>query len=178
MRLLNISRVSEQGVSCQDKATLVVLLLRDLSYLLGASMFHYILLISRQGKIRLTKWYKPFTQKERSRISKEVTNMVLVSRTDEWQSAYMCVYVCVYVRAQCVCVCMYIHHSLSLWLSHTCIYCNLYTYIHTRQERRKKACNFLEWRGGKVVYKRYASLYFCAFIDNNDNELLALEVCV
>ena len=33
----------------------------------------------------------------------------------------------------------------------------------------------MEWSAGKLVYKRYASLYFVVFIDPNDNELLALE---
>ena len=28
----------------------------------------------------------------------------------------------------------------------------------------------------KIVYKRYASLYFCAAIDAGDNELLTLEI--
>ena len=83
-------------------------------------MFHYILLISRQGKVRLAKWYKPYNQKTRSRICKDVKNMIL--------------------------------------------------------DRSKKLCNFIEWKGGKLIYKRYASLYFSAFIDNDDNELLALEI--
>ncbi|GJR56658.1 F-box associated domain containing protein [Tanacetum coccineum] len=29
---------------------------------------HFVLLISRQGKVRLTKWYSPYTQKERSKV--------------------------------------------------------------------------------------------------------------
>jgi hypothetical protein len=28
-----------------------------------------VLLISRQGKVRLTKWYSPYTQKERTKVS-------------------------------------------------------------------------------------------------------------
>eukprot|EP01114_Cavostelium_apophysatum_P001223 TRINITY_DN1103_c0_g1_i1.p1 TRINITY_DN1103_c0_g1~~TRINITY_DN1103_c0_g1_i1.p1 ORF type:complete len:153 (-),score=25.91 TRINITY_DN1103_c0_g1_i1:40-498(-) len=40
-------------------------------------MFHYIILLSRQGKTRLTKWYSPFTAKEKARILREVGNMVL-----------------------------------------------------------------------------------------------------
>ncbi|XP_031283971.1 AP-1 complex subunit sigma-2-like, partial [Pistacia vera] len=39
-----------------------------------------------------------------------------------------------------------------------------------------KLCNFVEWRGYKVVYKRYASLYFCMCIDQDDNELKVLEI--
>merc|ERR1711933_532061 len=42
-------------------------------------------------------------------------------------------------------------------------------------QRGPKVCNFLEWRDCKICYKRYASLFFIACIDNTDNELLALE---
>mmetsp|Transcript_17737 Transcript_17737/g.36965 ORF Transcript_17737/g.36965 Transcript_17737/m.36965 type:complete len:156 (+) Transcript_17737:109-576(+) len=41
--------------------------------------------------------------------------------------------------------------------------------------RSPKVCNFLEWRDYKLCYKRYASLFFIACIENTDNELLALE---
>ena len=37
-------------------------------------------------------------------------------------------------------------------------------------------CNFLEWKDLKIVYKRYASLYFCMAVDDKDNELITLEV--
>lgn len=80
----------------------------------------FLLLISRQGKSRLTKWYQPYPQKQKNKIVREVTS-------------------------QCL-------------------------------ERPSKLCNFLEWRDGKVVYKRYASLYFIVMIDNDDNELMALEI--
>jgi hypothetical protein len=41
---------------------------------------------------------------------------------------------------------------------------------------RPKLCNFLEWRDLKIVYKRYASLYFCMGIQMEDNELITLEI--
>lgn len=37
-------------------------------------------------------------------------------------------------------------------------------------------CNFIDWRNLKIVYKRYASLYFVTAIDNDDNELVALDM--
>ncbi|KAL7412541.1 putative APS1-AP-1 complex subunit [Mrakia frigida] len=80
----------------------------------------YVLLISRQGKVRLAKWYQTLSTKEKNKIVKEVTNLVLARRT--------------------------------------------------------KMCNFLEYRGDKVVYRRYASLFFVAGIANNDNELITLEI--
>ena len=42
--------------------------------------------------------------------------------------------------------------------------------------RSKKLCNFLEWKDFKIVYKRYASLYFIAIVDKIENELMVLEV--
>ena len=55
--------------------------------------------------------------------------------------------------------------------------------------RKPKMCSFIEWKELKIVYKRYASLYFCAAIDVRliiipisndpqaaDNELIALEI--
>ncbi|KAG0380001.1 hypothetical protein BGX24_010696 [Mortierella sp. AD032] len=42
--------------------------------------------------------------------------------------------------------------------------------------RRTKMCNFLEYKDTKVIYRRYASLFFITGIDTNDNELLTLEI--
>ncbi|TQE09461.1 hypothetical protein C1H46_004954 [Malus baccata] len=81
---------------------------------------HFVLLISRQGKVRLTKWYSPYTQKERNKVLRELSGVILA--------------------------------------------------------RGPKLCNFVDWRGYKVVYKRYASLYFCMCIDQEDNELEVLEM--
>ncbi|KAL9299728.1 putative adaptor protein complex, sigma subunit [Arabidopsis thaliana] len=83
-------------------------------------LIHFVLLVSRQGKVRLTKWYSPYTQKERSKVIRELSGVIL--------------------------------------------------------NRGPKLCNFIEWRGYKVVYKRYASLYFCMCIDEADNELEVLEI--
>ncbi|ONM09978.1 AP-1 complex subunit sigma-2 [Zea mays] len=81
---------------------------------------NFVLLISRQGKVRLTKWYSPYTQKERTKVIRELSGLILT--------------------------------------------------------RGPKLCNFVEWRGYKVVYRRYASLYFCMCIDAEDNELEVLEI--
>lgn len=43
--------------------------------------------------------------------------------------------------------------------------------------RKPKMCNILEYNDHKVVYRRYASLYFiCGITNNQDNELLTLEI--
>ncbi|ODV96326.1 hypothetical protein PACTADRAFT_49689 [Pachysolen tannophilus NRRL Y-2460] len=80
----------------------------------------YIILLSRQGKVRLTKWYTAIPQKDRLKIIRELTAIVL--------------------------------------------------------SRRAKMCNVLEYKDSKLIYRRYASLFFVAGIDNNDNELLSLEI--
>eukprot|EP00729_Bicosta_minor_P000369 gene369-34367_t len=78
-------------------------------------------MFSRQGKLRLQKWYSATNQqKERKKIPRELIPAIL--------------------------------------------------------GRKPKMCNFLEWRDKKIVYKRYASLYFCMAIGENDNELITLEV--
>src|SRR3990167_9445182 len=41
--------------------------------------------------------------------------------------------------------------------------------------RSQKLCNFLNWKEYKIVYKKYASLYFICIVDKEDNELMALE---
>jgi AP-1 complex subunit sigma 1/2 len=76
--------------------------------------------MSRQGKVRLAKFFSTFTSKEKSKIMKELQNLIL--------------------------------------------------------NRPPRLCNFLEWKSYKLVYRRYASLYFIACIDPNDNELIMLEI--
>jgi len=45
-----------------------------------------------------------------------------------------------------------------------------------RALRRPRAqSNFVEFRNHKVVYRRYAGLFFCVCVDANDNELAYLE---
>lgn len=42
--------------------------------------------------------------------------------------------------------------------------------------RTEYQCSFLEYRGYKVIYRRYASLFFVVAVDNDDeNELAILE---
>lgn len=81
----------------------------------------FVLLLSRQGKVRLAKWYTTLSQKERAKIMKEVTPLVL--------------------------------------------------------GRAPKLCNFVDWRDAKIIYRRYASLYFVAGIDAGaQRTLMALQL--
>ncbi|KAH6940338.1 hypothetical protein HPB50_026923 [Hyalomma asiaticum] len=80
----------------------------------------FMLLFSRQGKLRLQKWYIAHPDKLKKKITRELVTTILA--------------------------------------------------------RKPKMCSFLEWKDLKVVYKRYASLYFCCAVEQVDNELLTLEV--
>ncbi|KAI0650782.1 clathrin adaptor complex small chain-domain-containing protein [Trametes meyenii] len=84
------------------------------------AMINYMLLVSRQGKVRLAKWYQTMSQKAKAKIVKDVTQLVLARRT--------------------------------------------------------RMCNFLEYKDTKVVYRRYASLFFVCGISQGDNELVTLEI--
>lgn len=42
--------------------------------------------------------------------------------------------------------------------------------------RDTKHTNFLEFRNYKIIYKRYAGLFFALCVDVNDNELTMLEL--
>ncbi|CAG7723896.1 unnamed protein product [Allacma fusca] len=83
-------------------------------------MMQFMLLFSRQGKLRLQKWYVAQPDKARKKITRDLVTTILA--------------------------------------------------------RKPKMCSFLEWRDLKIVYKRYASLYFCCAIEQQDNELLCLEI--
>jgi len=83
-------------------------------------MIHFVILFSRQGKLRLQKWYEAKEPKEKKKMCRELTSAILL--------------------------------------------------------RKPKMCNFIEYRDLQVVYKRYASLFFCFGVDRTDNELNVLEV--
>ena len=83
-------------------------------------MIQFILMFSRQGKLRLQKWYEAVESKEKKKIARDLTSAILL--------------------------------------------------------RKPKMCNFIEYKDLCVVYKRYASLFFCFAVDKGDNELGVLEM--
>lgn len=83
-------------------------------------MIHFMLLFSRQGKVRLQKWFAAYPDKQRKKIIRELMAIILA--------------------------------------------------------RKPKLCSFIEYKDLKIVYRRYASLYFLAAIERDDNQLITLEV--
>ncbi|KPJ13133.1 AP-1 complex subunit sigma-2 [Papilio machaon] len=94
--------------------------IRDVDVVNDNNKMQFMLLFSRQGKLRLQKWYVAHPDKLKKKITRELITTVLA--------------------------------------------------------RKPKMCSFLEWKDVKVVYKRYASLYFCCAMEQEDNELLTLEL--
>ena len=83
--------------------------------------FHFILILNRQGKSRLVKWFdNRYTVQERQKHISQI-------------------------------------HRL----------------ISTRDQKHQS--NFVDYHQNKLVYRRYAGLYFVASIDLFDNELSCLE---
>jgi len=83
-------------------------------------MIQFVLLFSRQGKLRLQKYYTSQPESNKKKLSRDIISKIL--------------------------------------------------------SRKPKMSSFLEWRDLKIIYKRYASLYFCCAVDQTDNELLTLEI--
>lgn len=48
--------------------------------MVGLTQIQWALLISRQGKVRLSKWYGTMSQKSKAKIVKDVTQLVLARR--------------------------------------------------------------------------------------------------
>jgi len=83
-------------------------------------MIRFILLLNRQGKVRLSKWYVHYEEAEKLKLQTEIHRRIVT--------------------------------------------------------RDSKHTNFLEFRNYKIIYRRYAGLYFALCIDINDNELVHLEI--
>ncbi|KXN70218.1 Adaptor protein complex sigma subunit [Conidiobolus coronatus NRRL 28638] len=81
---------------------------------------NYLLLINREGKVRLNKFYKTLELRKKNKILKDVSQLVL--------------------------------------------------------GRKKDMCNFVDYEDTKIVYRKYASLYFVVSVNHDDNELITLEI--
>ena len=162
-----------------------------------AVQIHFFMLINKQGKVRLAKWYSTYSQKERSRTTKEVTSLVLqrapqvrLSRPQRCASAHRGAAPLLHLK-----FCSVLHSTVRDTMSRlrsvnrscpslpcvlvpvcTGLTAGASTGLKPSCTRRVQLCNFLDWRNLKLVYKRYASLYFLCAVDTTDNELLTLDM--
>ncbi|KAL2940397.1 AP-1 complex subunit sigma-2 [Bienertia sinuspersici] len=135
-------------------------------------MIQFVVLINRQGKVRLTKWYSPYAQKERTKVLRELSGLVLARGPK----------LCNFVDWRGLKI---VYRSLSLWrvgkvyilavYYRTLLILAVYDLVmvvdvdEILEETRKQ-------REERLKKKRYASLYFCMCIDQDDNELEVLEI--
>lgn len=127
-------------------------------------MIHFVLLISRQGKVRLTKWYSPYSAKEKSRAVREVSSVVLSRQQKQ---------------------CNFLEYKDKKIIYKRCV---LFKTIRPSEGDNVRTQG---WHVGTSLPKtalcsqelpalcapayRYASLYFLACVDDDDNELIVLE---
>ena len=84
-----------------------------------AAMIQFLLLQNRQGKTRLSKYYRSYGDEEKVKLEAEI------------------------------------HRTVTT--------------------RDPKFTNFVEWRQYKLIYRRYAGLFFTLCVDQEDNELVYFE---
>ncbi|OJD16871.1 hypothetical protein ACJ73_08843 [Blastomyces percursus] len=130
---------------------------------------NYLILLSRQGKVRLAKWFTTLSPKDKAKIIKDVTQLVLSRRTR------MCNFLEYKGAAQ------EIVHSYIISLQP-----NQPASFSKKKRGTKKAKDELPVlintlkifliTDTKVVYRRYASLFFIAGCSSDDNELITLEI--
>ena len=128
---------------------------------------HFVLLLSRQGKVRLAKWYTTYTQKERAKV---LTCKVALHMSNPSYNLTAC--------TGCEG-----HYALSPGARAEVV--QLSGLSGPQGSRSLAAPKYLAVRvlcrlvsacALQIVYKRYASLYFVMGIEPEDNELITLEV--
>ena len=98
-----------------------------------------------RGKTRLAKWYAPYNDEEKIKLKGEVCCFQPDKST----------------------------HSVRKRKTDWRLLLQVHRLVAPRDQKYQS--NFVEFRNNKIVYRRYAGLFFCACVDANDNELAYLE---
>ena len=148
------------------------------------TQIRFVLLLSRQGKVRLAKWYTTYPQKERAKVTKLPIILALLVLLLLKYTLHM------FVSLQII------RDISPLVLGRALKLCNFLDYQDIKVSGSVKLClpgrelvcdvqpsrcvatisDSTQFAPAQVVYKRYASLYFVVGIDPSDNELITLEI--
>lgn len=127
-------------------------------------MINFLLLVSRQGKTRLSKWYDHYPTKEKARIIRELTTLVLA------RPPKMCNFI-EWRDKKVMCGWLVVGWVMMAWSGGLGYQHQSPLFFHTPSIPPHPIR-----AQPQVVYKRYASLFFIAVVDAADNELITLEV--
>ncbi|CAF95449.1 unnamed protein product [Tetraodon nigroviridis] len=139
----------------------------------------FMLLFSRQGKLRLQKWYVPLSDKEKKKITRELVQTILARKPKmcsflEWRDLKI-----VYKRwARLGRRIRVIGATLASWLLEQPSILLHYALLLRQQKDWQNAVNPGDLREAntRAPFKQYASLYFCCAVEDQDNELITLEI--
>ena len=142
----------------------------------------FVLLLSRQGKVRLAKWYTTYTQKERAKVQWHCSSLAGASAGSRVGASSSLLQVVrdvtpmVLARALKLCNFLDYRDSKVGQLIALQVLCKLTLLLTVSCWSSFQSCHTAETVLLQVVYKRYASLYFVMGVDSTDNELLTLEI--
>ena len=126
-------------------------------FIVKSTMIRFFLLQNRQGKTRLSKWYATAPEdSERIKIEADIHRVVSLRARgntnfiEVWQEQP--------IRQQ------YLFYGWSLCLDR---------FLHVPFSL--KILPFVQYRNFKLIYRRYAGLFFVYGVDITDNELLLME---
>lgn len=100
---LNHPLPSPSSVIVSRSSSLVVVVVDDDVFLISSFQMQFMLLFSRQGKLRLQKWYVPLSDKEKKKITRELVQTVLARKPKmcsflEWRDLKVVYKRCVEMR--------------------------------------------------------------------------------
>jgi hypothetical protein len=125
-------------------------------------MIQFLLLQNRQGKTRLSKYYRPYTDDEKVKLEGEIHRLV-TTRDPKFTNF-------VEARAARRRLCRRPRRRAPRRRAPSPARPPL-----TRRAPRRTSAPAAQFRSYKLIYRRYAGLFFTLCVDMNDNELLYFE---
>lgn len=123
-------------------------------------MIRFFLLLNRSGKARLAKYYTPLSDEDKKRLEDEVYRLI-VNRDSKFTN-----FIEVGRRLEVPCIAGVLQNDMVPDPGHQ--------HLDAVHNRNTLTCA-PQFKTYKLVYRRYAGLYFVFAVDPTDNELLYLE---